>query len=326
MTVHTHPVFNSGCSHIMCMPASLSTSHMYTLKNAQLLTIAHEHWMYSFHLQVTPPPRDWGKLGEGKKIIRHSPRGGVYYAVAVTSEGLLALTDLLGNCVHLLTEDGRLLRSIGEGVLGGLLYGVAFDLRGNIWVTDCDNNKVVKLSLDGQILRTINRASGGSVHLGNPSGVAVNAEGLIYISDPDNHRVTVHNEEGKLLFSFGSKGSGPGCFDGPGDVTFGSDGLAYITDLRNERICVWSKGGTFKRDFTTKYAPTCIAATSDNHLLITSLSSHIVMVYTSNGQLVHEFGEKGCGPGRFNLPEGICVDSSGLVYVVDSSNERVQVF
>ncbi len=259
-------------------------------------------------------------------MIRHSPRGGVYYAVAVTSEGLLALTDLLGNCVHLLTEEGKLLRSIGEDVLGGLLYGVAFDLRGNIWVTDCDNNKVVKLSLDGQILQTVCRASSGSVHLGNPSGVAVNAEGLIYVSDPDNHRVTVHNEEGKFLFAFGSKGSGPGCFDGPGDVAFGSDGLVYITDLRNERVCVWLKDGTFKRDFKTESAPTCIAATSDNHLLITSLSSHVVMVYTVEGQLVHQFGGKGCGPGRFNLPEGICIDHCGLVYVVDSSNERVQVF
>ena len=250
----------------------------------------------------------------------------MYYAVAVTSEGLLALTDLLCNCVHLLTEEGTLLRSIGEGVLGGLLYGVAFDPRGNIWVTDCDNNKVVKLSLDGQILRTICRTSSGSVHLGNPSGVSVSAEGLIYVSDPDGCRVTVHDEEGKLLFAFGAKGNGPGCFDGPGDIAFGSDGLVYITDEKNKRVCVWSKQGTFKRDFKTKCTPTCIAATSDNHLLITSLSSHTVLVYTLEGELIHRFGGKGCGPGRFNLPEGICIDNSGLVYVVDSSNERVQVF
>ena len=87
-----------------------------------------------------------------------------------------------------------------------------------------------------------------------------------------------------------------------------------------------SKEGTFKRYFQPKYAPTCIAATSDNHLLITSHSSNTVMVYTLEGELVHEFGGKGAHPGRFNGPAGICVDDNGVVYVADCYNKRVQVF
>ncbi len=65
---------------------------------------------------------------------------------------------------------------------------------------------------------------------------------------------------------------------------------------------MWSKEGSFQRDFKTKYAPTYIAATSDNHLLITSGTSNTVMVYTLGGQLVHEFGGRGSDPGRFNGP------------------------
>ena len=91
---------------------------------------------------------------------------------------------------------------------------------------------------------------------------------------------------------------------------------------------MWSKEGSFQRDFETKYAPTYIAATGDNHLLITSLLSDIVMVYTLGGQLVHEFGERGSDPGKFDDPFaiGICVDDSGAVYVADYGNRRVQVF
>ena len=129
-----------------------------------------------------------------------------------------------------------------------------------------------------------------------------------------------------FLFMFGSKGSSPGCFDRPRDVTFGSDGLVYVTDEVNSRVCVWSKEGTFKRAFRPKYDPTCIAATADNHLLITSYFSHTVMVYTLDGQLVHELGGKGFDPGSFIGPLGICVDNDGLVYVVDHHNKRVQVF
>ena len=62
-----------------------------------------------------------------------------------------------------------------------------------------------------------------------------------------------------------------------------------------------------------------------NHFLITSFSSDTVMVYTLGGQLVHEFGGRGSDPGRFNVPNGICVDDSGAVYVADYGNKRVQL-
>ena len=164
------------------------------------------------------------------------------------------------------------------------------------------------------------------LYCNHPTGVSVSPEGMIYICDHGNRRVTVHDEEGKFLFTFGSLGSGPGCFDRPLDLTFGSDGLVYVTDNGNKRVSVWSKEGTFKRDFKTKYAPTCVAATSDDHLVITSLFNNTVMVYTLEGELVHEFGGEGSDLGRFDGPDGICVDDDGLVYVADRGNSRVQVF
>ena len=269
------------------------------------------------------PLREWRKLGECQKVIT-SPGGKEYCALSVNSEGVVAVTDLVNKCVHLLTKTSALVRSIGKEDLGDWLHGVTFDLKGNVWVTECINNKVVKLSQDGRLLRTIQHAGSESDFLSFPSGVSVSTEDLVYICDSDNHRVTVHDEDGMFLFAFGSKGSGPECFDRPDDIAFGSDGQVYINDNGNGRVAVWSKDGTFKRDFQPKYAPTCIAATSDNHLLITSHSCDIIMVYTLEGELVHEFGGKGADPGRFNGPRGICVDDNGVVYVADHSH--VQVF
>ena len=278
------------------------------------------------YLQVRHPLRDWRKLGKCQKVIQHSPGGGSYYGVAVKSDGLLAVTDDRNTCVHLLKKEGSLVRSIGKGVLGDNLGGITFDLKGNVWVTDWGRNKVHKLLQDGRLLQTIDHAGSKSDHLIRPIGVSVSPEDLIYICGCKNHRVTVHDEEGMFLFAFGSKGSSPGCFDGLGDVTFGSDGLVYVTDVGNSRVCVWSKNGIFQRDFKTKYVPSYIAATGDNHVLIASLYTNAVMVYTLGGQLVHEFGRHGSNPGRFRTPYGICVDDSGAVYVADYGNSRVQVF
>ena len=244
----------------------------------------------------------------------------------MNSEGLLAVTDVGKRCVYLFSKDGALVGSIGKGVLGhGLLDGAAFDVKGNVWVTELDNHKVVKLSQSGRH-QTIQRDSSERNCFNHPSGVSVSTEGLIYTCDCGNHRVTVHDEAGEFLFAFGSQGNGPGCFDEPCDVTFDSDGLVYVTDIGNKSICVWSKEGTFKRDFKTKYAPSYLAATSDNHLVITSYWSHTVMVYTLDGELVHEFGWKGSYPGMINGPCGICVDADGLVYVAEHFNNRVQIF
>ena len=278
------------------------------------------------HLQVRHPVRDWRKLGKCQKVIQHRPGGGGYLGVAVNSEGLLAVTDYIKT--HLLTKEGALVRSIGEGVLGSLTLGVAFDTEGNVWVTDMSRNKVVKLSQDGHLLRTVHHAGSESDRLKDPTGVFASQGGLIYICDRGNHRVTVHDEEGEFQFMFGSSGSGPGCFGVPCYITFGSDGLVYVTDAgkENENVSIWSKEGTFKRYFKPKYAPRCIAATGSYHLLITSYYSHTVMVYTLDGQLVHEFGGRGSDPGRFNGPCGICVDDDGQVYVADTTNNRLQVF
>ena len=282
------------------------------------------------YLQARHTLRDWRKLGKCQKVIQHRPRGGVYAGVAVKSESLLAVTDNenthANRCVHIFNKAGTLVRSIGKGVLSGDLHGITFDLKGNVWVTDTASNKVRKLSQDGQLLQTINHAGSKSDHFSRPDGLSVSPEGLIYICDRGNHRVTVHDEEGMFLLAFGSNGSGPGCFDRPCDVTFGSDGLVYVTDRGNDKVCVWSKEGSFQRDFKTKHAPAYIAATGDNHLLITSWDSDIVMVYTLGGQLVHEFGGNGTDMGKFCFPYGICVDDSGTVYVADCENLRVQVF
>ena len=280
------------------------------------------------HLQVKHAPRDWRQFGRCWKVIQHHPHTGWYWAVAVSSEGMIAVTDGASDCVHLLTKYGSLVRTIGKGLLSGGLFGVAFDLKGNIWTTSHHCNTVVKLSINGQLLQTINHAGSEGDHFSQLWGLSISPEGVMYITDLGNHRVTVYDETGKFLFAFGSKGSGPECFGVPRDIAVGADDLLYIIDgsYRRPRVCVWSKEGMFQRDFKIRHDPHYIASTSDNHLLITSQRSNTVMVYTAEGELLHDFGEMGTDVGMLSGPLGICVDNGGLVYIAELVNGRVQVF
>lgn len=38
------------------------------------------------------------------------------------------------------------------------------------------------------------------------------------------------------------------------------------------------------------------------------------------------FGREGERPGEFNCPCGLAVDNSGVVYVCDRNNKRIQMF
>ena len=49
-------------------------------------------------------------------------------------------------------------------------------------------------------------------------------------------------------------------------------------------------------------------------------------MFTSEGQFVVSFGRKEQGPGEYNVPHGLAVDDSGVVYVCDTHNNRVVQF
>ena len=61
-------------------------------------------------------------------------------------------------------------------------------------------------------------------------------------------------------------------------------------------------------------------------LYVSEEGNNRVSVFTSEGQLVTSFGRRGKGPGEFDDPRGLAVDNSGVVYVCDSGNNRVQLF
>ncbi len=58
----------------------------------------------------------------------------------------------------------------------------------------------------------------------------------------------------------------------------------------------------------------------------TSLNVHAVYVHSAEGKFLFRWGEYGTGPGQFSMPWGITVTNTGLVYVSDTQNDRVQVF
>ena len=55
-------------------------------------------------------------------------------------------------------------------------------------------------------------------------------------------------------------------------------------------------------------------------------ASNRIKVWTKQGVFVTAYGGGGSTPGRFQSPKGMDMTSSGHLYVVEQSGERVQEF
>ena len=59
---------------------------------------------------------------------------------------------------------------------------------------------------------------------------------------------------------------------------------------------------------------------------VTDPEGHQVLIFNMIGEYLGRFGRFGTDSQSFDLPTGIAVDNDGNVYVVDTSNNRVQKF
>jgi DNA-binding beta-propeller fold protein YncE len=108
------------------------------------------------------------------------------------------------------------------------------------------------------------------------------------------------------LSGFGSNGQAAGELDESGSLAIAPDGSVYVADYSNSRISVFSPDGGFQFAFGEGVAPgggnVCTASTG---------------CVAGNGT-----GDAGA----LNEPESLAFDSSGRVFVVEYSNNRVSAF
>ncbi len=51
-----------------------------------------------------------------------------------------------------------------------------------------------------------------------------------------------------------------------------------------------------------------------------------IVKFSKDGKFIKRWGKLGTGPGEFNVPHNIAMDSQGRVFVSDVGNSRIQIF
>lgn len=143
----------------------------------------------------------------------------------------------------------------------------------------------------------------GLGQLNAPAGLALSPDGkTIYVVDSGNLRVQRYDIDGKFVGAWDGNSDPALAFatqfgQGPQGIATDANGLIYVADTWNHRVVVLDAQGTVVRELGQKGVITDTADSPDPNV----------------------------DTGRFYGPRGVAVDN-GEIYVVDTGNERVQVF
>ena len=321
-TTSTHP----GVYRIHCNP---STSGTHTVK-VQVYDVELENTSlfipFNPYLDNITPIRTITEL--------KCPLG-----VAVSDDGHVIVTEYGGNCVTILDNDGKKVKSLGgKGGSGNVQFsdprGVAITPDNFILVSD-ERHRIQKISMDGDCIASVGERGNGPLQFNRPDGLAISPiTGQVYIADWCNHRIQVLNPDLTFSHSFGSDGSANGQFEHPCSIAIDSQGLVYVADWNNDRIQKFSPDGKFVAQFGSKgsgpgqlnrpYGIT-IDTAGTGLVYVSEWYNHRVSVFTSDGVFVSSFGSKGSNIDQFSSPKGSAFNK-GLLYVCDGMNNRLVVY
>lgn len=181
--------------------------------------------------------------------------------------------------------------------------GLTIDSQDRVYVFNRGPHPLMIFDPEGNLLTTWGEGLFKRAH-----GSCIGPDGSIYCTDDENHTISKFTPEGRLLMTLGTMNQ-------PSDTGYVRkfDSFASLATI--------TKGGSpFNR-------PTGVALSSSGNIFVSDgYGNARVHKFSSDGKLLHSWGQPGPNKGQFRLPHSIWVDKKDNVWIVDRENSRIQKF
>src|SRR3954465_15962815 len=234
--------------------------------------------------------------------------------------------------------------TLAEGRSGGATSAVDIDKDGkSIWIAErCGLNScldratgkimdvptVMKFDASGKLVKSF--AAGMLIF---PHGIHVDRDGNVWVTDGQDDAPLPQRgagagggraeaagaERGRGAAPSGPIGPRPGATKGNQVFKFSPDGKVLLT--------LGKPGGAAAPDYF--YQPNDVVTAPNGDIFVGEghgAGNNRILKFDKTGKFIKEWGKLGTGPGEFDQPHALAMDSQGRLFVGDRNNNRVQVF
>jgi sugar lactone lactonase YvrE len=270
------------------------------------------------------------------------------------------VTDTGNNRIEELGEKGEFIAAYGSlGSGNGQLNhptGIEVDTRGSVWVVDQGNGRVEQFSERGEYLGKFGTpgTGEGQFTFSAPAGITTNVAGTLWVTDSGNNRVSRWNGpkatrsgvrkvavkvDGKVVQEPSVTCPQGGCpVTGEwtlhsGEYAAGShtvevtatDGVGLAT-TRNINITLNPPAPSLTLSGTITEQGSLGTTRPRYKLRVAASAEEGTGTPPGSPNYLSSFGSAGSGSGQLSHPAGIAVDAQGNLWVVDTSNNRIEGF
>ena len=209
---------------------------------------------------------------------------------------------------------------------------ISLNRSGDVLISDPEKALLQKYDRTGKLLKEYPLAN---------NGAAVDKYGIFYAINSKEGKVREVSETSEVIGTFGTRGKGKSEFKNLRDIAIDETGMLYLCDEENKKVVMIAIEGV-------ETGPGLPMAAILDHFTVKGPSNKFlfkadVFTVTPDGKIVAWLPEakeialidgatkktlvrEGKLQGQVRAPRGLFVDPSGMIYVADTGNDRIQVF